>query len=587
MSQSRTGVDVSVHLPSGGRFSSIEIAATDETEIRPTPLSVVPALSKDGGITGAVNIHYANDAVWDFSSVKFTVEIPARWRPWFVPSALFILLSAYAVWLQTAKIAATTARRDNAVHAVLKAESLVRQLLSSESWIESSGEDAGHRKARLNDCARDLEAIRALQTSGSVGQLRFLEKQLLDIKGRLEHVAFVQWAVVDGKLKQEYKSAISELNNIANCLNRPANGSYWHLVIDKMDLATSVTILAIVYLISLLAILAKAQNASSVARAAVPAPPALYELQIAVTPGDLDSKANSVGMNLTFSPVTDQIAPPGPREIMISSGWQNGDLQVQDVSVLPAPAAISNAADRLRFSVPCSPAPELRRLRELDKFQITSAYESSIYAASQFRVQYNVAGAQSVHEGTGWSWLHSFPFDEVRVHLPLKFNGMAAISRIDVQRLSGEYTGDANVSGLDWTFRPVEDGRTHRAENVMRGDRSLIQPDQQLIVSAVFRRNAFQRYVLTVGVMLICVLLGLVSGKAMTSVEKTWQSFLIGTFGLFVLPFAIRSAVLAGDKRLPNLLTFQGTTIFEVIFVFDLLLMAVACWYMSQKRNTA
>jgi hypothetical protein len=56
--------------------------------------------------------------------------------------------------------------------------------------------------------------------------------------------------------------------------------------------------------------------------------------------------------------------------------------------------------------------------------------------------------------------------------------------------------------------------------------------------------------------------------------DKSWQSGVIGAIGIVSVPWAIRTAALSGSVSLPNAAAWAGVTVFDAMFVLDVLAFA-------------
>jgi hypothetical protein len=80
---------------------------------------------------------------------------------------------------------------------------------------------------------------------------------------------------------------------------------------------------------------------------------------------------------------------------------------------------------------------------------------------------------------------------------------------------------------------------------------------------------------LTIGVAILSILVGICGGWLTTLPDKDWKGYLYTILGLATLVFGVRAAVLAAYKDLPTLMTGQGTTIFEIVYVSSVVVMVV------------
>jgi len=313
-------------------------------------------------------------------------------------------------------------------------------------------------------------------------------------------------------------------------------------------------------------------------------------MAISVLPNDPNSDSyNSVSLGLTFYGTSDFSSAAATQEVWIEHGGVP-DLQIQNVTVQPATLAIWQSGDTLRIRLPRSYAPELRRLTGLAKFGVrefrkTNEYQNSLYAATETAVHYTLSGAQFSRQHTRWSWLHKFPFDEFEVRLPVQFSEPVVLSKVDLRRLSDEYEADPVIRGFNWQFSPTDDGRAYRAAGSAGDFRWIFLPGERIALDATFRRSAFQRYGLTIGLLLVALVVGSLLGWLTTLPDKNWQSQLITVAGVLGLPLAVRAAIFSTYKALPNVLTGQGMTIFDLMFIFDVMVLGLACWATQRRRS--
>ena len=143
----------------------------------------------------------------------------------------------------------------------------------------------------------------------------------------------------------------------------------------------------------------------------------------------------------------------------------------------------------------------------------------------------------------------------------------AIVSSIELQRPSFDYVADPSVEGYNGTFIESESGRQYQAVSKEKSGRTAIWAGKLVTIRATFQCTWLQRYGLTIGQVIIDIIIGGVLGFFVVLPDKSWQAVVIGAFGVLGLPWAIRTAILSTYKDLPTIVTFQGITLFEVIFL--------------------
>ncbi len=571
--QGRESVALSISLPKGSQFSSLQIGATEEAARSLSPefpsttpavqwlrLPILPAAMADGGVTAGTRLHPDVQGAWDFSGISFHVALTPGLRSWFLPVAFFIAFAALAMWVW-----AEWARR-------------------AAKGLSHLHDSRGHL---ISDLESDLaNIIDVKQTSGTENlnaevQQRWKEV-IYDIQKRVSKVPVFDTKNWEKSLPTEklgflaqVRSKLARLDKINAALDR----TYF-----KRDVAHwtlwALCACALASVIWILVELARADTLPKPAQLSVASQPAiLCDLGITVAPQDLHSADyEKVSVGLRFSPLTAIRTQGEPSEVDVGVG--NSKRLIIAPLQLPANsvATVIQQTDKMkRVRVPANYSAMLTRFIALahfgvDQFQPPDDYLKSLDAASQVNFSYLVEGAQRIHEHAGtMQWLNLFPFDNVDLEVPLDFRGAAVVSRIEVQLSSQDYRGDISADGLGMKLVLSEDGRKYTLP-IENSRRIAMWPGKPVTVRATLERSWLQRYGLTIGVLIVGVCYGLFLGWAVTKPSDGWAKWLIGVLGVGPFPLAIRAAILTAYKDLPTILTGQGTTIFELVFIASMII---------------
>jgi hypothetical protein len=234
----------------------------------------------------------------------------------------------------------------------------------------------------------------------------------------------------------------------------------------------------------------------------------------------------------------------------------------------------------ITLGITTSYSPMLRRIgalsRLMTQFKVPAQYPKEISDSNQLSFTYTLQGAETSHLASpGRHWLYLFPFDSADVYIPIELRQSALLSHLELQKPSGDYFADVSISGLPISLAESENGDRYEFAN---SDPMVRTPmwGNTVTLHAKFERTSFQRWGLTLGVAVLALLVGAFGGWFTTLPDKSWIGFVITTLGLSGLVFAVRAAVLSTYKDLPTLMTGQGTTIFELLYLVSIALMVGA-----------
>jgi hypothetical protein len=158
------------------------------------------------------------------------------------------------------------------------------------------------------------------------------------------------------------------------------------------------------------------------------------------------------------------------------------------------------------------------------------------------------------------------------------------LNHLDVAKPTNDYFAEVTIEGThpdigrnnkgpSVALTESENSDHYVFTNTDAGSRLPISANGGIVIHARFSRGPWQRWGLTWGVAILGILVGILGAWFTTLPDKEWKGWVFTILGITGLVFAVRAAVLATYKDLPTLMTGQGTTIFELVYVGCVLLM--------------
>jgi hypothetical protein len=569
--QGRGSVAISIAIPKTAQFSSTEL--TTSASVQPVPLSVLPAsVSKsEGAITAGTTVAAQDAVAWNFSGVTYSSARFASLQPWFTPTALLLIFMTLSVWYGTWLYWNNEQRLfvDDSVSKLLNAIATTTALVSSE------------KKERDPLGLLDVEIVdfesRMSGKGFAVGGVHLRPNRAIDhIKDLLLKLKAAALTSTKSTQHAEYETQIiGYVERLTKIEAQFREASRRRRTCRTFFLVFSAA--ALMALLWLLATIASAQTATPPTASKTVGNTTLSELGIALAARDPHSADyDQVSVGLKFLPLTDVRGQQSTQSIEIRTGKER-KFTIMSVDV-PASRGVSvgRKTDKtltLQVPVTYSPlAPRLKTLAEMKvvEFNPPPEYFDIADKTNQVSVNYVIKGAQTVNERARNGWFHWFPLDTLDVEVPIELGQASVLSGFELQRPSFDYIGDITAESLNRPFVITDGGRSYKIAGGNDTTRMFLWPGEVVTVKGTFKRHTLQRLGLTWGVIGVALIIGALLGWVLTLPEKSWIATLIGVFGVAAPPIGTRSAVLAAHPDLPNILSGQGMTFFEAIFILSM-----------------
>lgn len=317
---------------------------------------------------------------------------------------------------------------------------------------------------------------------------------------------------------------------------------------------------------------------------------ALGDFGMTVIPDD--AMTNKVTVALDFIPLTNT-TPQGMGEVGIGTG-DNNDAEMENVKVTPSDEHfkfINLNKKQARFPVPVSNIPSTNVLAvlsdpqfQIERVRVTDSLQAALNNKGNLvRVEYVLTKAQDMKDRIG-GWLHRFPFEYKSMTIPIKLYQPAILSKIELPKQSEDFTAVISTKGIyDAKFN--ESNTAYQLDLGRRESRVTIPAGGEVILEATFRRTWFQRLLLIIGPILLAVIGGWFLGFIASLPSSNQLGVIIGGIGVLSLPFLMRSSVFSTYSKLPNVLSGQIPTIFDLIFLFSWIVYAFLAWRVWNRRK--
>jgi hypothetical protein len=569
-------VDTSITLPNGTGFSSLEVKGSDEAVSRSTSLTILPASISGKAATAAGRLSPESGIAWNFSGVTYAANTFGVWRPWFLPSAMLIVVAGLAVWWRIESVGrkAKSIRRSK-VLSELQSE-LENSLALRNGEEKELGEKFESTLAKTiasmvdtlakNNYADDI-------SSKTSENLRPLTEELKEqeLKGPPYAVRTVT------RYRLRLARIRSQMKNLEH-LNRQLahSNKLWGLSTIGFWVLFVLFLSATIWLLSTFA-QGQTRTQSSPTKPPTTRMATLGELGVTLEPQDPHSNNyDKVNVALSFFPLTDVPGNQSFEEISIGTG-NSANLSIEPVQLPVNSQAkiIQENGKVVRINVPTSYAPMIQRLKALAEwrpveFSPPPDYFKSLDTANKVNINYVIKGAQTVSERTKGGFFHWFPWDTMSVELPLELRQPAIVSSIELQRTSLDYVASPSAEGLTLPFVESESGRNYQSSSKEKEGRTAIWADKLVTIRAKFERKFFQRIGLTVGQVIGALVIAGFLGW--WTKAKTIGKFLVTAFVFISFFWAFRTVVLNYYSNLPTIVTVQGITLFETLALANVVL---------------
>ena len=334
-------------------------------------------------------------------------------------------------------------------------------------------------------------------------------------------------------------------------------------------------------LLVLLASFAKAQSRTSRLSNQQLSLPILCDLDVTLAPHDLSKIGEKFDVEVRFSPLTGDSRQP-------DSTIRFGTGSTRGVTIDPvAPPAntkmsiVQQSGTLITLKVPMHYSPLVRRINAISQWtkliKVPDGYAKTLDKANHLNFTYTLQGAVKPHlvSSSGRHWLYLFPFDSADLEIPINMEQAALLSHLGLAKPTNDYFADVSIEGSPVALTESENGDHYDFINADASSRLPISAHRSIVLHAKFQRTLLQRWGLTAGVAILAIIVGIAGAWFTLLPDKDWKGYVYTTLGIGVLVFGVRAAVLATYKDLPTLMTGQGTTIFEVVYIGCVVLMVL------------
>jgi hypothetical protein len=211
------------------------------------------------------------------------------------------------------------------------------------------------------------------------------------------------------------------------------------------------------------------------------------------------------------------------------------------------------------------------------RFRPPDTYFNSLDNAEEIRVSYVIEGIMR-RRGLVGGWFHWYPFDVQDFDIPLRAHQPTVLSNVEIAVPRG-FVGTGSIAPAEISF--VEDGETLRAASGPEYERIPLPVGKELTVATHFRRSWFTILLLTLGMLLTSMVLGVVLGEVAKSPKHEAFGTLVGGLGILGIPALARSLVLthpSGVAPLPYVVTAS-----DLLFAVGWLIFARIAWSTMRK----
>ncbi|MET0465866.1 MAG: hypothetical protein ABW007_22075 [Chitinophagaceae bacterium] len=313
---------------------------------------------------------------------------------------------------------------------------------------------------------------------------------------------------------------------------------------------------------------------------------ALGDFGMTVAPKDNQSDKVDVALDFIALATT---ANQGTGGVVVGTG-NNTDAEMESVEVTPSSIPINYKKRQVELTVPASnisssvlgalndPEIQIEKVRVTDSLQATLNEKGNL-----IKLKYVLTKAQQNQDYIG-GWLHRFPFEYRSLVIPMTLQQPAIVSKIELPRQSEDFIGIVSAKGInDANFS--ENNNTYRLDLGRRDSRITIPSGGEFRLEATLRRTWFQRLLLIFGPIILAIIGGYFLGFVASLPSNSQLGVIIGGLGIVALPFLMRASVFSTYDKLPNLLSGQKPTIFDVIFLLGWIIYGLLAWRIWKRRT--
>jgi hypothetical protein len=591
---------ISIELPSGASFSndtsavgakmvrgwqSGELADSSRASQSVSTQSLTRIFEPSStGSKRAATLNLADTVAWDFSKIGFNQPwYFSQFRSWFLPASATLILLACLCWLRFYQFAP-------AFSGIVELKSILsHEAQQLEDWLEGSSRiDTVEGQGPLEaweffqaELRQSLTMIctnlyRRSLSSSSLEMLDRLEEELRQFEKRA-----VQFPEEARPRRKEFGPAfLSARVNAVRKTTKLLAKQY-----KQYRLATVVLwclgFCVLVALLALLATFAKAQSRTPRPSNQQLSLPILCDLDVTMAPHDLTKIGEKFDVHVRFSPLT---GDSRQSDTLIRFGTGSGHSITIDPVAPPANTKMSivqQSETLITLKVPMYYSPLVRRINAISQWteliKVPDGYAKTLDTANHLNFTYTLQGAVKPHlvSNFGRHWLYLFPFDSADLEIPLDMEQAALLSHLGLAKPTNDYFADVIIEGAPMALTESDNGDHYDFANADASSRLPISAHHGLILHARFQRTQLQRWGLTAGVAILAILVGIAGAWFTLLPDKDWKGYLYTLLGIGVLVFGVRATVLATYKDLPTLMTGQGTTVFEIVYIGCIVLMVL------------
>jgi hypothetical protein len=627
ISQQGVGVDLSISLPQGTRFTSQNLSSSKISD-QITTLTVLPPSTTGGAIRAAAKLIADKDEAWNLTEVTYqSTKVWERLlQQMLLASALMTLILAGFYWMNSPvlryrKEISSLPFRIRKEIAQLYSEVSEKGLLNPSLALEAEflhNNEIGELIEYLFDVRRRIrKLIRKFEpdlydSARLIVAHGFEEGRSLK-KSRDEKLESLKGAVKDySELVDKCESILSYSSN--STLTLSSNSwlqkqrefiNYTILFIHRVEYIDqlskgfsykstfreryiAVFTLLTLMLLAMYALVVRGQSPTQAAQNPQSEKVSvLGDFDMSIAP--IDSNSMNVGVSLGFIALSDKNTPD-KKEVGVGTG-NNNDAEIEVTKVSDGVDIVHQSKKEVRFSVPVSNIPSLNVLGTLsspefqvEQIRITDSLQAALSSEGNFvRLEYTVKRAQDTKNYFG-TWLHRFPFDSKSVVIPLKLEQSAIVSKVELPR-QADFTGVPSARGID-DVSFLEKENIYYLDLGRRDRRVMFPAAKEVVFEVTFRRTRWQQIFLTVGQLVLAIIAGISFGYMITLKSHSALATTIESLGLIGLVYLIRTNVSSTYKDLPNLFSGQTPTLFDLFFLLSLILF-VGVTYVTWRRRRA
>jgi hypothetical protein len=313
---------------------------------------------------------------------------------------------------------------------------------------------------------------------------------------------------------------------------------------------------------------------------------ALGDFGMTVAPKDTQSDKVDVALDFIALSTTPNQGTGG---VSVGTG-NNTDAEMESVEVIPSSIPITYKKRQVELTVPTSNIsssvlgalndPEI----QIEKVRVTDSLQAALNEKGNLiKLKYVLTKAQQNQDYIG-GWLHRFPFEYKSLVIPITLQQPAIVAKIELPRQSEDFIGIVSAKGI-YGANFSENNNAYQLDLGRRDSRITIPSGGEVRLEATLRRTWFQRLLLIFGPIILAIIGGYFLGFVASLPSNNQLGVIIGGLGIVGLPFLMRASVFSTYDKLPNVLSGQKPTIFDVIFLIGWIIYGLLAWRIWKRRT--